>query len=193
MPLERVVINIIGPQNTGRTTLAVQIQNFLKECGYTDVKVEDTEPLPSKDKSPFPERFALNRSRPHLIRVVTQTAVQAPEMTKLPAQPPMTPEQKAKVDEAMKNLPPVQPVFATGTAVPAVRPPVKPAPPPPAPEFVWPEVGQEYVDKGRPGRRFIVREVLKDNGVIRGTVFADAGGEGANYSCDVYVFEVVWR
>ena len=70
--LSPITITISGPHNTGRTTMGVLFANYLRENGYKDVKVEDTEPLPAEQKDPFIERFERNRGRPVRICVVTE-------------------------------------------------------------------------------------------------------------------------
>ena len=69
MSLEPVEVIILGPHNTGRTTLASLIKMFLEENGYRDVKIVDTEPLPADQKPSFWDRFQKNRERPVIIKV----------------------------------------------------------------------------------------------------------------------------
>jgi Flp pilus assembly CpaF family ATPase len=68
--LAPVKIVIRGPHDSGRTTLASVLRNFLEENGYKHVSVKDTEPLSAEQKAPFWERFTRNRdSRPVEISV----------------------------------------------------------------------------------------------------------------------------
>lgn len=69
MPLRTVEVIIRGPHDTGRTTLASLIRNFLEENGYRDVQVQDTPPLPIEQKASFWDRFQRNRERPYRIKV----------------------------------------------------------------------------------------------------------------------------
>lgn len=59
--LPRVDIVIRGPHDSGRTTLAHVIENFLEENGYEHVSVKDTPPLPQEQKAAFWDRFTRNR------------------------------------------------------------------------------------------------------------------------------------
>lgn len=58
----RIVIR--GEHDMGKSTMAALFKLFLEEHGYRHVKVADIEPLPSEQKSPFPDRFSRNRERP---------------------------------------------------------------------------------------------------------------------------------
>lgn len=71
MPKPGVTIIVRGEHNTGRTTMAILFGNWLKENGYSDVQVVDTDPLPPEQKGRFPERWAVNRERPVRIHVET--------------------------------------------------------------------------------------------------------------------------
>lgn len=62
--LQRVSIIIEGPHDTGRTTLARLIEDFLQQNGFCDVNVRDTEPLPVEQKDRFYARLERNRTRP---------------------------------------------------------------------------------------------------------------------------------
>ena len=63
------------------------------------------------------------------------------------------------------------------------------------PKMLWPEVGQEFIEKLPPKgttvpRRFVVSSIDEVKAIIRGTVY---DGTGANpYSCAPDVFEKVW-
>jgi hypothetical protein len=59
--LPRVDIVISGPHDSGRTTLAHVIENFLQENGYKFISVKDTPPLPQEQKAAFWDRFTRNR------------------------------------------------------------------------------------------------------------------------------------
>lgn len=78
--LSPVTIIIRGPHDSGRTTLAHVIENFLEENGYRHVLVKDTEPLPQEAKASFWERFTRNRDlRPINIVVELEAAHAADE------------------------------------------------------------------------------------------------------------------
>jgi type IV secretory pathway ATPase VirB11/archaellum biosynthesis ATPase len=64
-----ITIIIRGPHNSGKTTAASLIKNFLEENGYYDVKVEDVPPMPVDEKPQFWDRFTKNRERPVRIKI----------------------------------------------------------------------------------------------------------------------------
>lgn len=169
--LPLVTITITGPHDSGRTTLAVLFQNYLKENGYTDVVVKDTAPLAIEQKASFIERFTRNRDRPHVIEVRTEVnvggqTVVAPAMVSLPALPPVPlPTVKASIGGVIDGRT-MKPVEQT--------------------TYVWPELNVELLEKGGT-RKFIVRELDKVKTMIRGEV------DGKPYACAVDVFEKVWR
>ena len=67
--MDGVEIIIRAPHNTGRTTLARFIEEKLKNEGYLDVTLKDTEPLPEDQKERFPNRMFKNMEKPVVIKV----------------------------------------------------------------------------------------------------------------------------
>jgi len=49
--MDPVTVIIRGKHDTGKTSLARLIENFLKETGYRHVEFEDTPPLPAQPRS----------------------------------------------------------------------------------------------------------------------------------------------
>jgi|HubBroStandDraft_5_1064220.scaffolds.fasta_scaffold142073_3 hypothetical protein len=71
--LDPVTVTISGKHDSGKTTLANLIKEFLKENDYRFVAIEDTSPLPADEKDRFSERFSRNRDlRAVNIRVVLE-------------------------------------------------------------------------------------------------------------------------
>lgn len=68
--MESVKIVIVGPHNSGRSTLASLIKMFLEETGYTNVSLSDTDSLPDASKEEFFKRWFKNKNRPVQLTVV---------------------------------------------------------------------------------------------------------------------------
>jgi pantothenate kinase-related protein Tda10 len=69
MPHAGIEIIIRGPHDSGRTTIASLIKDYLEQNEYRYVRVIDTLPLSHEEKSPFHERFARNRERAVVIKI----------------------------------------------------------------------------------------------------------------------------
>lgn len=73
--LNPVTITIKGEHDSGKTTLARLLEQFLDEHGYRHVAVTDLPPLSHDQKDRFSERFERNRNlRPVVIRVELEGA-----------------------------------------------------------------------------------------------------------------------
>lgn len=76
--LDPVTIIIRGKHDTGKTTLARLLEQFLQEHDYRHMAVTDLPPLPHDQKDRFSNRFERNRSlRPVIIRVELEEAAAA--------------------------------------------------------------------------------------------------------------------
>jgi molybdopterin-guanine dinucleotide biosynthesis protein len=71
--MEPVTIVIRGPHDSGRTTLANLIKEFLEESAYKNVKVVDARPLPESEKDRWWDRFQRNRAHRPITIVVETT------------------------------------------------------------------------------------------------------------------------
>jgi len=67
--LEPLHIIVRGEPDSGKTTVANLIGDYLTTTGFETVALVDLPPLPPDEKPPFPERLARNLKRPIYIRV----------------------------------------------------------------------------------------------------------------------------
>jgi DNA helicase TIP49 (TBP-interacting protein) len=67
--LEPLRIIIRGEPDSGKTTVANLIRDYLITTGFETVALGDLPPLSPDKKPPFPERLARNLRRPIYIRV----------------------------------------------------------------------------------------------------------------------------
>lgn len=62
MPFNPVTITISGEHDSGKTTLARLIEDFLRATGYKLVSFNDVAPLPHDQKPDYPARSERNRN-----------------------------------------------------------------------------------------------------------------------------------
>jgi len=65
--MEPLMVLVVGPPNTGKTTVARIIEEALQNYGFSDIKVEDQDPSP--DKEAIAIRFEKTKNRHILIKV----------------------------------------------------------------------------------------------------------------------------